>query len=84
MVRGSRVNGIAGSMNYPGVAPPPTAPQVPSFLSSVQSAPQGYGRQSASNADVYRDDLGISYGRGTGTTIGGAPLSGAMTLAAVY
>lgn len=61
-------------MNYPGVSPPPTAPQVPSFLAQVQNAPQGFSAPAVSG-DIYRDELGVSYGRGTGTTIGGTEIN---------
>eukprot|EP00892_Ulva_mutabilis_P005323 jgi/Ulvmu1/3162/UM015_0202.1 len=68
-----RRSGLAaqGSMNYPGVSPPPTAPHVPSFLARVQNAPSGYGRHGTGGGEIYRDELGITYGRGTGVTIGG-------------
>lgn len=53
----------AGSTNYPGVAPLPTAPQVPSYRPNMDGMGPGGG--------VYRDELGVQYGLGTGTTIGG-------------
>lgn len=56
-----------GSANYPGVAPLPTAPQVPSYRTNMDGSGPGGG-------GVYRDELGVQYGLGTGTTIGGATL----------
>jgi hypothetical protein len=62
----------AGSANYPGIAPVPDAPQV-----SVYRGGGGGG--------VYRDELGVTYGMGTGTSIGGAvPCSSCVLTGQAY
>lgn len=56
----------AGSANYPGVAP---LPSMPSFGSGRQEG--GFQEQGRGTGGTYRNEYGVSYGLGTGTSMGG-------------